>query len=153
MNLTEAEYQELLNRDVSKIRRGGIGQESEGSASASGKEPGGNLKKAPYCPASNRKAKHANNLTDKTSYLEPVVSNGVLAAQTDTRPHKKYNIHVHHRTNRLADPDGRSIKAAIDGIVEAGLLPEDNASVIGEITQSQEKIIGEEETIITITEL
>ena len=65
---------------------------------------------------------------------------------------KKFSIHVHSRTNRLSDPDGRSVKAAIDGLVLAGILPDDSSKFISEITQSQEAVKGNEETIIEIRE-
>jgi len=60
------------------------------------------------------------------------------------------NIHVHSRTNRLSDADGRSIKALIDGIVGAGILADDNAKFVNKTTQSQEtaKGRGEETTVI-----
>ena len=63
---------------------------------------------------------------------------------------KKCSLHVHHRRHRLADPDGISIKAAIDGLVLAGILPDDSSKFISEITQSQEVVKGNEETIIEI---
>ena len=63
------------------------------------------------------------------------------------------NIHIHSKRKRLADPDGVSGKAAIDGLVHAGLLKDDSLKFIGEVTHSQEKIskLESEETIITIT--
>jgi hypothetical protein len=73
-----------------------------------------------------------------------------MAKKKSKRFDKTYRIHVHHRTNRLADPDGRSIKAVIDGLVEAGILPDDSAKFVEEVTQSQELVKGEEETIITL---
>jgi hypothetical protein len=61
-------------------------------------------------------------------------------------------IHVHSRRHRLADADGISAKAAIDGIVRGGLLVDDSAQHVEEVTYSQEKIKRQEieETIITI---
>ena len=61
-------------------------------------------------------------------------------------------LHIHSRRYRLVDADGVSGKAAIDGIVISGLLPDDSAKEIKEITYSQEKIKKTEieETIITI---
>ena len=59
-------------------------------------------------------------------------------------------LHIHSIRKRLADPDGISAKAAIDGIVKAGLLEDDSAQHIKEITYSQEKG-SEEKTIITIS--
>jgi hypothetical protein len=65
------------------------------------------------------------------------------------------NIHVHSRRHGLADADGISFKATLDGIVAAKILPDDNAQVVKEVTYSQEKIgrYEQEETIITITEI
>jgi hypothetical protein len=61
-------------------------------------------------------------------------------------------IHVHSRRYRLADADGISAKAAIDGLVRGGLLVDDKAEIVKEVTYSQEKIKRPEieETIITI---
>ena len=49
-------------------------------------------------------------------------------------------IVVYHRRYRLADPDGLSIKAALDGIVTAGILADDSAKEIAEIRQVQRQI-------------
>jgi Holliday junction resolvase RusA-like endonuclease len=51
-----------------------------------------------------------------------------------------------------SDADGISAKAAIDGLVHAGLLKDDSPKYVKEVSYSQEK--GEpEETIITLTEV
>lgn len=64
---------------------------------------------------------------------------------------KKVRIHCHSIRKRLVDPDAISIKAVIDGIVEAGLLKDDTAKEIESPTFSQEQ--GSEEiTVICITE-
>jgi len=62
---------------------------------------------------------------------------------------RKCSIHVHHKRTRLADPDGISIKALIDGLCLVGILADDNAKIITEISQSQE-LAKAEETIIDI---
>ena len=59
-------------------------------------------------------------------------------------------IHIHSIRKRLADPDGVSAKACIDGLVHAGLLQDDSPKYVKEVSYSQEKG-KEEETIITIT--
>lgn len=64
--------------------------------------------------------------------------------------HKKCSIHINSRTHRLADPDGRSCKAVVDGLREAGLLEDDSAKFITEIKQTQEITKGDEETIIDL---
>ena len=61
---------------------------------------------------------------------------------------QKCRIHVHSRRTRLADPDGISAKAAIDGLVEAGILESDSAKCVEEVSFSQE--VGEDETTIII---
>ena len=94
-----------------------------------------------------------NRSAHPSPYVERPARHEPLAKKKSQRPDKKYRIHVCHRTNREADTDGRSIKATLDGIVIAGILPDDSAKFIKEITQSQEKIVGDEETIITITEI
>ena len=63
----------------------------------------------------------------------------------------RFSIHIHSIRKRLADPDGISAKAVIDGIVKAGLLKDDTAKEIKEIKYSQEKGI-EEKTLITLTQ-
>jgi hypothetical protein len=50
----------------------------------------------------------------------------------------------------LADEDGRSIKAAVDGLREAGILEDDSPEFVKSISQSQELTTGDEETIIEI---
>jgi hypothetical protein len=60
---------------------------------------------------------------------------------------------VHGRRHRLTDPSGASDKACIDGLVRAGILRDDSAEYVKEVTHSQEKVAKNqpEETIITIT--
>ena len=61
-------------------------------------------------------------------------------------------LHVHSRRYRLADADGLSAKAVIDGLVHAGVLQDDSPQYVKSVTQTQEKITKKEteETIITI---
>ena len=59
------------------------------------------------------------------------------------------NIRVHSIRKRIVDPDGISAKAAIDGIVHTGILIDDTAKEIDQITYTQEKG-KEEETIIVL---
>lgn len=47
--------------------------------------------------------------------------------------------------HRLADADGISAKAVIDGIVHAGILADDNTKIVEEISWRQVKIESEEE--------
>jgi hypothetical protein len=93
-----------------------------------------------------------NRPTHKIANVESVARNEPLAKKACPRFDKICNIHVHHKSNRSADPDGRSLKAAIDGLVETGILAGDSTKFIKKVTQSQEVVRGIEETIITITE-
>jgi Holliday junction resolvase RusA-like endonuclease len=56
---------------------------------------------------------------------------------------------------RLVDADGVSVKAVLDGLVHCGLLPDDSAKYVKEVTYSQVKVKNreEEKTVITITEV
>jgi hypothetical protein len=64
---------------------------------------------------------------------------------------QKLYIHCHSRRKRKCDPDGVSVKAAIDGLVKAGILEDDSGEFIKEVRLTQE-IDGkkDEETVITI---
>jgi hypothetical protein len=65
------------------------------------------------------------------------------------------SIHIHSKRKRLVDADAVSAKAAIDGLVHAGLLQDDSPEYVEEVSYSQEKVTGDEieETIITVREL
>lgn len=59
------------------------------------------------------------------------------------------HIHFHHVRTRLADLDGISVKAVLDGLVEAGIFPDDSPKQIASITHSQSQG-NPETTTITI---
>jgi hypothetical protein len=76
-----------------------------------------------------------------------------MATKKVTRLDSPCGLHIHSRRHRLADSDGISAKACIDGLVLAGLLEDDSPKYVKWVTYSQEKISKkeDEETIITIT--
>ena len=78
-----------------------------------------------------------------------------MAKKKTARFNSPVSIHVHSRRYRLADADGLSAKAVIDGFVIANLLIDDSPKYVESVTYSQEKISKkeDEETIITITEV
>ena len=82
--------------------------------------------------------------------MESAFSNGALAKKEGERLDKRCSISVFSRTKRLADEDGRSSKAAIDGLREAGVLENDNPKFVKKVEQSQEITTEDEETIIDI---
>ena len=61
------------------------------------------------------------------------------------------NIHVISYRKLKHDPDGVSVKAVLDGIVRAGILPDDSTEQVKSITFESRKS-KEEKTIIEITE-
>jgi len=56
------------------------------------------------------------------------------------RPYPQIDIIITSRRYRLCDPDGISGKALLDGIVRAGILPDDSAEYINEVRHKQIKI-------------
>lgn len=62
----------------------------------------------------------------------------------------RVRIHVHSVRARLADADGISAKAAIDGLIHAGILADDSPACVESVTFSQEQGTPEQ-TVITIT--
>lgn len=61
---------------------------------------------------------------------------------------RKVSIHIHSVRKREVDSDGVSAKAAIDGLVEAGLLQDDSPKWVKEVSYSQEKGTPEETYLI-----
>ena len=82
--------------------------------------------------------------------MEPPISNAPVAKKKDERHDTPCHIHIHSVRKRLADADGVSGKAAIDGIVQAGILQDDSPEYVKEVSYSQEKTKGDEYTIIEV---
>jgi hypothetical protein len=73
-----------------------------------------------------------------------------LAKKEGKKLDTRCSIAVHSRRKRLTDPDGTSAKAVLDGLRVAGILVDDSAKFVKEVSFSQE--VGEpEETRITLT--
>ncbi len=75
-----------------------------------------------------------------------------MGKKKDTGLDPRCSIHILSRRHRLADPDGISGKAAIDGLVAAKLLSNDSAKQVSEVRFSQVKVpkADAEETVITL---
>lgn len=82
--------------------------------------------------------------------MEQITGNGQMEKKKNKRNDPPCCIRIHSLRNRLADSDGISGKAAIDGLVHCGILEDDSATFVKEVRFSQEKTIGNEKTIITI---
>ena len=80
------------------------------------------------------------------------IRNEPLGAEKGTGYNQKCSVRVYSKRWRLADPDGISCKAALDGLTKAGVFVDDSAKYIEEVSSRQEKVMtkDEEETIITI---
>ncbi len=81
--------------------------------------------------------------------MEQNLQHALDATKEIQRSGSRCHINIHSIRKRLADPDGISAKAAIDGLVEAGILTDDSIKYVEKVSFSQEK--GEDETIITLT--
>jgi hypothetical protein len=92
-----------------------------------------------------------NRTTDTTTDVEPYSRHAPLGEEETQRFASPVRIAIHSVRNRLADPDGISGKAVIDGIVGAGILSDDSPKQIEEVrfTQSKGK---RERTVIVIEE-
>jgi len=91
-----------------------------------------------------------NNTAISPADMEPDIGNAPLPKKAVKRFNTPVCIHIHSIRKRLADIDGISGKATIDGLVNAGLLLSDSPIHVKEVTYSQEKTKGAEITEITI---
>lgn len=85
------------------------------------------------------------------AHVEPDPIDEPPRADSTKANDSQFSIRIHSRRRRLADPDGISGKAVIDGLVAGGLLRDDSAKTIKEVSYSQEKS-EVEETVIEIWE-
>jgi hypothetical protein len=96
-----------------------------------------------------RREAHTNHPAVQITHLEPDPVNEPQGSDGGKEVDQRCRIHIHSRRRRLTDPDGISSKACIDGIREGGLLQDDSAEFVREVTFSQEKS-EVEETIIDL---
>ena len=96
---------------------------------------------------SRRRHPRKNADLERTARHEPVATRQGPAFRAPV------SLRFDHFRCRLADPDGLSAKAAIDGLVHCGILRDDSAKEITEIRHFQHKVAkpSDEKTIITIT--
>jgi len=93
-----------------------------------------------------------NNPTLPPTNMEPDTGYEPLAKEKATGLDPRLDITVISYRRRNHDPDGISIKAALDGIVRAGLLRDDSTKEIRKITYKSIITKGEEKTVIEIDE-
>lgn len=81
--------------------------------------------------------------------LESDLGDAAFRADEAPRFAAPCRVHFHHVRKRLADLDNLCVKAVIDGLVQAGVFPNDTPQFIAEITHSQSQG-DQEKTIVTI---
>ncbi len=87
----------------------------------------------------------ADTAADMESNTENALQDAIKGQLGDLPVH----IHIHSIRKRPTDADNVSAKAAIDGIVKAGVLDDDNHKIVKSVTHSQEKG-DDEKTVISI---
>ena len=78
-----------------------------------------------------------------------------MGPEEDQRFDSQVCITIHSFRHRLADPDGISGKACVDGVVNNGILTNDTTEQISEVRTKQTKV-GQsepEKTVIIIEEV
>jgi Holliday junction resolvase RusA-like endonuclease len=98
------------------------------------------------------RATNNNRTTVPAPNVEQGTRNASLGAQKTTGLASPCRIHIRSIRQRLADADGISAKAVIDGLRHCGVLADDSPEYVQEVSYSQEKG-SQEKTIITITEV
>lgn len=88
----------------------------------------------------------------KAANLERTASDEPLESRKNPAFDTPVRIRIHSYRNRLADCDGISGKAAIDGLVLCGIIKDDSTKEVAEVSYHQTKVKSksEEKTVITI---
>ncbi len=92
---------------------------------------------------------HDSHATLQTHHMEQAVQHALEGAEPVCEVHTRCSIQVHSKRKHLADPDGISAKAVIDGLRACGVLIDDSAEYVKEVRFSQEAGT-EDETTITV---
>jgi len=91
-----------------------------------------------------------NNASLSVTDLESNPSNASVGAEKASRLDTRVNITVISYRKRKHDPDGISVKAVLDGIIRAGILPDDSTKEIRKVTFESILTKDEETTEIII---
>jgi hypothetical protein len=94
-----------------------------------------------------------DNPTNPNADVEQVGSNESVGKNEGSPSHSRVRISCTSHRKRLADFDGISYKAAIDGLKAIGVLKDDSTQYVSEeATVNQKKTTGDEYTVIEIWE-
>ena len=93
------------------------------------------------------------DIASKASNVEQATVDGRDRACEDPTFNTQVDIRIVSHRTRLADADGISGKAAIDGLVHAGVIRDDSTKEVREVSYSQIKVKNKEDekTVIQIT--
>jgi hypothetical protein len=94
-----------------------------------------------------------DRVADSASNVEPIVSDEPIQAGRHPTFDTRVDLRIVSHRTRLADADGISAKAAIDGLVHAGIIRDDSTKEVREVSYSQVKVKNKEDekTVIQIT--
>lgn len=95
--------------------------------------------------------KNENRSTLSPADSQPGVGHEPLAKKKTPRFDGPARVHFHSIRRRLTDADGAFSKYVLDSITDCGVFPDDSPTYIQEVSHTQEKTKGREETIITIS--
>lgn len=93
--------------------------------------------------------KAGHRTADPVANVEQITCRRSLDPQAYPGQDSLCSIHVHSVRKRLADPDGVSGKALLDGLVHCRILGDDTSKQVSEVGFSQEQGKSER-TIVTI---
>ena len=93
-----------------------------------------------------------SDIADSAANVEPITSDESIRKSRSPAFDTRVDIRVVSYRTRLADADGISAKAAIDGLVHAGIIKDDSTKEVREVTYSQIKVKNKEDekTVIQI---
>lgn len=80
-----------------------------------------------------------NRIASSVTNLESDIANAPLGADEAPAPDSPVRVIIVSVRKRLADPDGISGKAAIDGLVACGLLSDDTTQQVESVSFQQVK--------------
>lgn len=94
-----------------------------------------------------------SDTADSASNVEQALSDEPIQAGRIATFDTRVDIRVVSYRTRLADADGISAKAAIDGLVHAGVISDDSPKEVREVSYTQIKVKNKEDekTVIQIT--
>ena len=93
-----------------------------------------------------------DSFASEATDLERTSGDGLLRESEGPAFDSQVSIRIHSYRHRLADCDGISGKAAIDSLVQCGVIANDTTKEVREVLYSQTKVKNksEEKTVITI---